>query len=95
MQSVKITTETHCSHMTCQNSNFSSTHEEEQGISSASSFFTFPLTSRIVQILTAHVTSQCISVVVLTNVWPTYNPLKKLAGVVKSIHVDEVCRLLE
>ena len=81
--------------MTCQNLIFFITHEEEQGINSASSFFTFPLTSRIVQILTAHVTSQCISVVVLINVWPTYNPLKQLSGVVKSIHVDKVCRLLE
>ena len=46
-------------------------HEEEQGISSASSLslFTFPLTSKIIQILTNHVTTRRVYVVILTNVW--------------------------
>ena len=54
-------------HMICQNSIFYCTHEEEQGINSTSSFFTFQLTTRIAQILTSHVTAWLVSMIVLTN----------------------------
>ena len=43
--------------MTSQNLIVRRTHEEEQGISLASSFFTFQLTTKIVQILKGHVTA--------------------------------------
>ena len=44
--------------------------KEEQGIRYASSFVTFQLTTRDVQILIDHVTKQHAYVVILTSVWP-------------------------
>ena len=66
---VKMTRDAQHGHMTCQNLNFHCTHEEGQGISFASSFITFQLTSGIAQNLTGHVTVRRVSVVVLTIVW--------------------------
>ena len=45
---------------------FSRTHEEEQGISYASSFFTFPLTIVLSEVMTCHVIVRHIFVVDLT-----------------------------
>ena len=55
---------------------FYHTHEEEWDISFASSFFIVQLIIRNIQILIGHVTTQCISMVFLTNVWSNDNPFK-------------------
>lgn len=47
---------------------FHHTHEEQQGSNFASPFFTFQLTTTIVQALKCHVTMQHIFVVLLTSV---------------------------
>ena len=48
-----------CGQMTRQNLVFHRTHEEKQSVSSGSFFFTFQLTTRILQILTGHATHFC------------------------------------
>lgn len=53
--------------MICQILIFYLTHEEEQGITYASSLFTSQITTKIVQILTGHVIIQHISMIILTN----------------------------
>lgn len=50
---------------------FCITHDEEQRISYASSFFPFWLTTIIVQVLIGHVMVQCVSMVDFTSVWST------------------------